>query len=472
MTDQRELDRLLGAFFVEGTDELADRVIDAALDHIDHTDQRRAVRMPRRFQTMNMPTRVAAAAVIGVLAVGGAFYLSRPDQSAIGGPSPEPSASQIASVPASQSASPSLSVVVPTSSSIVSPRAPTWTATGGMSEARSGHTATLLPDGKVLVAGGRIGPDPGVTSAELYDPSSGTWSATGSMHEGRGGQTATLLQDGTVLVVGGGYSLGGGDAALLPSAELYDPVSGTWTATADRLRGEGVTATLLSDGKVLVVGGNYGPQRAELYDPISGTWTATGGTLVTNRYYAAATLLSDGRVLVVGGQLARRTRDASAELYDPSSGLWTATGNLGQVGEEHTATLLPDGTVLVTGCGGLGYQKPTAHAELYDPITGSWTTVRHMLENHGGSCSTTLLADGRVLVAGGSNDTGALASAEVYDPGTRTWTTAGNMVTPRSDQTATLLPGGQVLVAGGQNIISGLSSPMASAELYDPGVGN
>jgi hypothetical protein len=292
------------------------------------------------------------------------------------------------------------------------------------------------------------------------------------MHDGRARQTATLLQDGTVLVAGGCCAV----SSAPQTAELYDPVSGTWTATADRLLGgEGRTATLLSDGKVLVVGGNYGPQRAVLYDPISGTGTATGGTLVTNRYYAAATLLSDGRVLVVGGQLALRKRDASAELYDPSSGLWTATGNLGQVGEEHTATLLPDGTVLVTGCG-VGHGEPTAHAELYDPTSGSWTSVGNMLENHGGSCSTTLLADGRVLVAGGFNRTGVsvsvLASAEVYDPGTRTWTTAQKMDTARAGQTATLLPGGQVLVAGGDKFISGSFSPVASAELYDPGVGN
>src|SRR4029079_982519 len=129
-------------------------------------------------------------------------------------------------------------------------------------------------------------------------------------------------------------------------------------------------------------------------------------------YFPTATLLSDGRVLVVGGQLGPQKRAASAELYDPSSGSWTAPGNLAQVSEEHTATLLTDGTVLVTGCGGIDNGKPTAHAELYAPVRGSWTTVSHMLEHHGSSCSTTLLADGRVLVAGGSNDAGVLASAE------------------------------------------------------------
>jgi WD40 repeat protein len=396
---------------------------------------------------------VAAATVIGVIVVGGALFVMRPDQPAVGRPSPTPNVTSSPSTPASPSAGPS--------EAVVAPRAAGWTGTGAMTEARTFHTATLLFNGKVLVAGGRIGPDTAdsTTSAELYDPGSGTWSATGSMHDARYGQTATRLLNGTVLVAGGDS---GRQARALATAELYDPASGTWTATGDMLEpGRLHTATLLSDGRVLVVGGDYGATRAELYDPASGTWTATG-SLSTNRYGHSATLLPDGRVLVVGGTpTVLKNGESSAELYDPRTGSWTATGNLGQLRELHSATTLPDGTVLVVGCG-LGNGNATALAELYDPATESWTAVGKMDEIHDRGCSMTLLADGRVLVAGSSGS----GATDVYDPGSRTWTSAGNMEMPRDGHTATLLPGGQVLVAGGESVIGG------TAELYDPGSGN
>jgi N-acetylneuraminic acid mutarotase len=350
---------------------------------------------------------VAAAIVIGAIGVGAALFLTRPDQPAVGGPSPTPNATFSPSTPASPSASPRAAVV--------SPRAPTWTATGGMIEARSQQTATLLLNGKVLVAGGWIGPNPGpsATSAELYDPSSGSWSATGNMHGARDGHTATLLPDGTVLVTGGASSGGGGAVA---TAELYDPVSGIWTATGDMLvYGRGHTATLLSNGKVLVVGGDGNPYQAELFDPSTGTWTATG-SLDTPRWDHTATLLPDGRVLVAGSPTSFHGDGASsAELYDPSSGSWTATGNMGRHRGLHTATLLPDGTVLVVG--GSTRNKIVASAELYDPISGSWTVTGSMATILGGG-SATLLPDGRVLVVGGFSSNGEpLASAELYDPG-------------------------------------------------------
>jgi hypothetical protein len=477
MTTDDEFDRQIQAYLESGPAELADRVLWAARAQLKTTRRRRpgfAWLAPWRNTQMTQNTRlllVGGGALAIVVAIGAGLF-----GSIFARPNPGPAASAAQSAPGSSAtpSAPSSSVAPGPSSSIVSARAPGWSATGGMTEARSGHTATLLLDGKVLVAGGWIGPDGSgaATSAELYDPSSGTWSATGSMHDGRARQTATLLQDGTVLVAGGASSR---DAA---TAELYDPSSGTWTATGDMLAaGRGHTATLLPNGYVLVVGASGNPTLAELYDPANGTWTATGRPMIRWHNEHTATLLSDGRVLVAGGGPSGRDDGSpTAELYDPSTGSWTLTGNMVGSRQEHTATLLPDGRVLVAGGRSEVNSTGTASTEVYDPGSGSWTATGDMIELRTRGWTATALTDGRVLVAGGFNRTGVsvsvLASAEVYDPGTQTWTTAPKMGTARAEQTATLLPGGQVLVAGGDNVISGLFSPVASAELYDPGVGN
>ena len=489
---------------------------------------------------------VATATVIGVIAVGAVFFVMRSRDPAVGGPSPSPSPSPVAS----PSASPPVAVA--------SPEAPAWTATGTLITARPGHAAVLLLDGRVLVLGGPIetitpsnaaelyDPDTGgwaatgsmleprfeftatllpdgkvlvaggeglLTSAELYDPLSGTWTTTGAMATGRYGHSATLLRDGRVLVAGG---IVAGDAAddQMPPGELYDPASGTWTATgamaADRY---GHTATLLPDGKVLVVGGSQdgspdGP-FAELYDPLSGTWTAAGN-MATMRYSHTTTLLPNGTVLVAGGYI-RGTRElcgqpsgtsvdcanplASAELYDPQTGAWSATQRMIAARGGHTATLLPDGTVLVAGgyirstrelCGqpsgspSVECMNPLASAELYDPQTGAWSATHNMVEPRGAHTAT-LLADGRVLVAGGSGSAevnpcqchAPVGSAELYDPASGTWSTTASMLEVRSGHTATLLPDGRVLVASGNGMEIGIGGVMlASAELYDPGSGN
>jgi WD40 repeat protein len=465
MTDQQELDFLLDAFFVDGTDELPDRVIDAALDEIDHTQQRHALRLPRRILTMNVPIRVAAAAAIGVLAVGGALILTRPSQSTIGGPSPTPEVSSRSTQPAGPSANPSATAVAP---SVVPPRAATWTATGNMIQGRTFGTATLLPDGKVLVLG-----DEERGTAELYDPASRTWSATKRMVKARFfGSTATLLPDGRVLVAGGGNA----PASAPASAELYDPASGSWTPTGTKTtRRVGHTATLQQDGRVLVAGGdnfNGGAvSSAELYDPSSGSWTPTGSMAEARSEYAA-TLLPDGKVLVAGGlgPRAANTVLASSELYDPASGSWTATGDMAEPRAGVKVTLLPDGKVLVAGGGGnaggnagSGFH-PTA--DLYNPGNGTWTATGAMIEGRG-QYTATLLPDGKVLVAGGDNGN-FLASAELYDPVSGSWTATTSMATPRAAHTATLLQDGKVLVASGYHG----GDALATAELYDPGTGN
>jgi hypothetical protein len=320
------------------------------------------------------------------------------------------------------------------------------------------HTATLLPDGKVLVAGGGLAE----ASAELYDPRSGSWTATGSMNEERSGSTATLLRDGKVLVV------------LGASAELYDPASGTWTRTANmNAFRSGHTATLLRDGKVLVAGGaGEGGQlaSAELYDPSSGSWTATGSLHAARSLHTAA-LLPDGTLLVAGGNSSNVDIQAmaSAELYDPSSGSWTTTANMSVARAAFLAALLPDGKVLVAGTDAPTDTDTAARsAELYDPVSGTWTATGAMIEARFAWFQVaTVLHDGKVLVAGGRGILGDLASAELYDPRIGTWTATANMIEARNGHTATLLPDGRVLVAGGE----GDDDPLASAELYDPGSG-
>ncbi|MBP1705894.1 MAG: Branched-chain amino acid transporter, amino acid-binding protein, partial [Chloroflexi bacterium] len=205
-------------------------------------------------------------------------------------------------------------------------------------------------------------------------------SPTGSMATARGAHTATLLPDGRVLVAGGASTAGEeGLGGLLAGAETYDPASGTFVGTGPLATARaGATATLLSDGRVLVAAGFDVPRpgavstlrAAEIYDPASGTFGPTG-SLVTARYLHTATLLPDGRVLITGGFDPEAGYLASAEIYDPANGTFVGTGPLTAGRYGHTATLLPDGRVLVAGGfdRGAGY---LASAEIFDPVSGTF----------------------------------------------------------------------------------------------------
>jgi Big-like domain-containing protein/putative Ig domain-containing protein/galactose oxidase-like protein/Kelch motif protein len=346
-----------------------------------------------------------------------------------------------------------------------------WQSTGSMAAMRANHTATLLTNGSVLAAGGQylVG---GATwemlgSAEIYNPTAGTWTATGSMTTARTNFTATLLPNGTVLVAGGmttTYVNSVLGSQIVASAEIYDPVAGTWTPTANMAYARwNHTATLLPNGTVLVAGGGGAPflASAEIYDPVAETWTSTG-SMANPRGQHTATLLPNGTVLVASGQTNNTDLTTSAEIFDPGTGLWTVTGSLIAARALHTATLLPNGTVLVAGGANSTLDAILSSAEIYDPSAGTWRSAASMLAARF-SHTATLLPSGKVLVAGGCNCAAPLSNAEVYDSVLGTWITTASMSTNRLDHTATLLLNGTVLAAGGT---PNNGTVLSTAEIY------
>jgi hypothetical protein len=349
----------------------------------------------------------------------------------------------------------------------------TFSGTGEMTMARSGHTATLLTNGKVLIAGGRQGtPETLFDTAELYDPAQGTFTATKHMTTGRVFHTATLLPDGTVLIAGG--YVGEGDRRRWTpgaSAELYDPSTGSFTAIRDMVGPRlAHTAILLANGKVLLVGGVGGvpwPEvaPAELYDPVTRTFTLAGAYVARGAcdFCAPATLLPDGTVLFPG--------QYPSQVYDPVTDSFRVSGSM--IVDHSAATVLMNGQVLFAG-GESDYTGRTVLAELYDAATGAFTSTGHMTRGRVWH-SLTLLPNGTVLSAGGETESlglGSTASAELYVPSNGAFVATDNMAEAREIQTATLLQDGRVLMAGGATF--GATGPccrrLASAELYTPDV--
>jgi hypothetical protein len=331
-------------------------------------------------------------------------------------------------------------------------------ATGKMSTSRFAHTATLLNNGKVLVAGGTDANGGTLATAELYDPTNGSFTLTGNMGAGRAHFVATLLPSGKVVVTGGLDPAGN----PLATAEIYDPTTGTFSPTSGNMQfvHASHTATLLNTGKVLVAG--WGNATAELFDPGTETFAQTG-SMATARVSHTATLLSSGKVLLTGGvQGTGATLKvlAEAELYDPTSGSFSPTlGILATARQWHTASLLPGGKVLVTG--GLDSMgKAIITAEVFDPANQSFTTTGSMGTARAFHTAT-VLKDGTVLVTGGDDGTSAQSTAELYNPATGAFSQTGGMASARQSHTATLLNDGTVLVTGGTN-----STALANAEIY------
>lgn len=326
---------------------------------------------------------------------------------------------------------------------------------GTTNSAHSGHTATLLTDGRVLIADGPV---------EIYTPPTRTFIDTGVFKTPRTSASATLLDDGTVLVAGG-YDV---DGNTLSSAEVYDPVSGTFTPAQNMITARAShAATLLSDGTVLITGGfdgNYNVlASAELYHPATQTFTQAG-VMNNARAYQTGTLLNDGTVFVAGGSDNTGTALASAEIYNSASQIFTPTPTMTTARLYQTATLLNNGTVLLAG--GLDNNfNPLSSAEIYDPVATTFTATQDMSDTRLKHAAT-LLNNGTVLVTGGTNNFGSVySSVDLYDPATSTFTSPGPLNVGRFGHTSTLLADGTVLVAGGtDNDFSAVSS----TELYHP----
>jgi hypothetical protein len=352
-------------------------------------------------------------------------------------------------------------------------RASAFITNNPMASPRYIHSATLLTNGCVLVVGGYANwLNKFLTNSELFNPATGTWSNAGTLPpvgtypNAHMAHTATLLTNGTVLVAGGmdGFN-------LFSQTELFSPASLSWAFTGGlNIPRAFHTATLLTNGMVLVAGGvdstNAALASAELYDPASGTWAMTGVMTSTRKYHTAA-LLTNGMVLVTGGEDRFGNMLGSAELFDPASGTWTATGTMTKTREYHTATLLTNGQVLVVG--GNGGLVASTNSELFNPTTGKWTATAALNFSHYHHTAT-LLTNGQVLIVGGNLANG---TAELYNPANNgTWLVSSSLNTIRCFHTTTLLPNGQALITGGAFTVVAPSynsgaTGYSSTEIYD-----
>jgi hypothetical protein len=331
-----------------------------------------------------------------------------------------------------------------------------------MSISRSYHSATLLPSGKVLVAGGYTGGlnSTALATTELFDPLTHTWSAAAPMGAPHAAHTATLLKNGKVLVVAGRST--GGDST---TAELYDPARNSWSTAGNiTVARTGHTALLLRSGKVLVWGG-FGPAGenppAELYDPVTIRWSVMQGT--SEHFINEATALGDGRVLALGD--IQNYNFQFAGIFDANSGVWThATRPPISMA---SSVLLGSGKVLFYGNYAPGDSRA---AEEYDPTTDTWSSTSPMGIALFGQ--PILLRDGRVLVAGSARTIepgcgSGCPNSEAFDPSDEKWTLTKLMSMDRGEQTMTVLADAMVLAAGG--FMPPNPDPTATSEVFDPG---
>ncbi|WP_437640281.1 Kelch repeat-containing protein [Sorangium sp. So ce854] len=342
-----------------------------------------------------------------------------------------------------------------------------WSSVAPLPQARERHVALLMPDGQVMIAGGS-GAFPYPTTVDFYDPATDTWTTGGALPYPLYPVGAALLQDGGVLFSPGGL--------------VYDPSTGATTSVpltpAEASRGWEFAQTALTplpNGLVLRTGGSDDEsvlREAALYDPATNTWSSAG-TMSVTRHLHTATLLQDGRVLVVGGYTLNADQlpagRTSVEIYNPATGAWTAAAPTNLPRMQHTATLLPSGRVLVVGGGGTIYGGTEEEvvvlvdagetAEIYDPASDTWTPTAAPNFRHTWASAVTPMSHGRVMAIGSEG-------AEIYKESNDTWTAIDDPI-PRGFHTATTLQDGSVLITGGYDATYFVNAPaMTSVERY------
>lgn len=364
------------------------------------------------------------------------------------------------------------------SAELYDPAGNSWSPAGSFSAARCLHAATLLPNGKVLLSGGLDASTLSLASTESYDPGSNSWAAAGStapLATSRAEHTATLLPSGQLIVAGGIHRLSS-SFVNLNSTELYDPAANTWSGGASSLGAVAShQALLLADGRLVLLGNG----QVQVYTPASNSWNAGLIPMLSSVTSLSSTLLLDGRILSVDGTDTSSSRSiSSVEAFDSSSGTSSAVGQPYPAKAQVWAGSLADGRVLVAG----GLVDPTADpaasplslgnsVQIYTPSLGTWVAGKTMGTPRYQS-GVAILASGKLLVAAGRAQSGSiLGSAELYDPAADTWSAAGSVVVGRFGPTATLLQNGKVLLVGGQrqNPANPLQmQTVGSVDLYDP----
>ena len=343
---------------------------------------------------------------------------------------------------------------------------------GSMMHSRVSHSATLLPDGRVLVVGGMDEGFNPLRTSEVFDPETNRWTAADEMREARTEHSAALLKDGRVIVTGGMNE----KLEIIGTTEIFDPEMGKWSEYEGmRTVRRGHFALSLPDGKVAVVGGvgqtlgglgilaNISATGAllstEIYDPKTNTWSRAND-MREGHSGGLAVVLKDGRVLIAGGYNQAEGL-ASSEVFDPSVDQWMRTSSMVRKTFANTATVLTDGSVLFTGGFGMSRAKGgiTPGSEVFDPKSNEWRKAPDTVHGRMGH-TITLLPDGRVVTIGGSTASGPVNTAEYMEPKTWLWSEITPMSVERSQHTATLLDDGRILVAGG--------SIQRTVEVYDP----